>query len=231
MLHEHHRDRLREKVFFAPTSLNDYELLEVILFNAIPRKNTNDIAHRLIDKFGTLSAVFKADAAALLSVEGVGKNTAAYLAVLGEVMRRNETDELGRSIFDMTYTQELFKKFFSATDKETMIVFFLDKKQHIDSRKYFSDNDEQHVDIDLSELAQQVAILKPASVAFVHNHPSGSATPSADDDDATEKFFMLLSMHGVALFDHIIVAKNGVFSYQHTGRLKAIVKRVESKFG
>ena len=229
-MHEHHRDRLREKVFIAPEALNEYELLEVVLFNAIPRKNTNDISHRLIDTFGSIFAVFNANPAALAEVEGVGKNTAAYLCMLGEIMRRKKMEDAGRSLFNPNCSREELLKAFSFLEKEMLVVFFLDAKRKITCKKIISSNSANTVRLDLADLSRQLVLLKPSSVALVHNHPEGAAVPSEDDDNATEKVCVLLGMNDIDFADHLIISKNDVFSYYYSGRLESIRRSVEAKF-
>lgn len=228
-MHEHHRDRLREKLFAEPNSLNEFEILEVILYGAIPRKNTNDIAHRLIERFGSVGNVLKASIHELTEVEGVGKNTASFIVCLGLILSRKLEDERFPKVFSFNDIREPLIKAFSGYTEEVFMAFFLDKKQNIISRKIIYGSDTIKVDIDLKDFSRQVVLSKPAYVVIAHNHLSGKYQPSASDDKATEKICMVCALNGASLIDHIIVAGDKVYSYYYDKRLDIIRKNVELK--
>ena len=92
-IHQGHRDRMKEKLMGHADVLADHELLEVLLFGLIPRVDTNPIAHRLINRFGSLSKVLDSSVNALMTVEGVGKNTAVHISIIGEVLKRINAQE------------------------------------------------------------------------------------------------------------------------------------------
>ena len=228
--HEHHRDRLREKVFIEPNSLNDYEILERILFNAIPRKNTNDVAHRLIDAFGSLSATLLAPPEDLVKIEGVGKSTASYIAMLGIILERNLDKKSDfPKVFSLADITTPLVNAFKRLTEEVFIVFFLDKNNEIVSRRYFYSKSKFKVDIDLKEFTKYLNLVKPEYVVITHNHPSGSCVPSDDDDNATEKICMICALHSVGLLDHIIVSGEDYYSYYYEHRLDYIRNNVELK--
>jgi len=228
-MHEHHRDRLREKLLIEPETVNDYEILEVILFNAIPRKNTNDIAHRLIDRFGSVIDVFKASPHELMEVEGVGKNTAVYLSTLGLVLGRKTEDEIFPKVFEFNRIRQPLIEAFSGYNDEVFMAFFLDKKQNILSKRIIHGESKYKVDLDLKQFSRQIVLIKPTYVAIAHNHLSEHCQPSASDDDATEKICLLCALNGVTLIDHIIIAGTKAYSYYYDQRLDVIRKRVELK--
>ena len=95
-LHAGHRNRMLHKVLKNPELFSDYELVEVLLFYAIPRKNTNEIAHRLLHTFGTLERIFNATAQELISVDGIGEKTAAQFVLLGQVLKRINNEKKGK---------------------------------------------------------------------------------------------------------------------------------------
>lgn len=223
-MHEHHRDRLREKALKDITLLNDYELLELILFGCIPRRNTNDIAHRLIDEFGSIKAVFSANPEMLARVDGVGMTTAAHIAALARVIGEIEKKE---DIFPKKFTFKTICAplidFFSDYREEVFIGFFLDKRQNIISHKMIFGHETYQVEIDLTELSRQLMLLKPSYLVISHNHLSGNATPSAADDVATQKIAMVAQLSGVIFLDHLIVSKDKVYSYYYDGHLSSLL--------
>ncbi len=229
-MHEHHRDRLRDKVFVNVEALNEYEKLELILFNAMPRKNTNDIAHRLIDEFGSTYNVLNSTIEQLMRIKGVGKIISSYLVTLGTVLKQcRPGDDNFPPIFSFNDVKEPLINAFKAFNEEAFMVFFLDKNNKIFERKTIHGNSKVKVDIDLTELSKQVLMSKPAALIVAHNHLNGVCFPSDDDDNATEKIIMVLMLAGVPLLDHIIVSGNDVYSYYYEGRLDKIRNVVDIK--
>ena len=228
-MHEHHRDRLRERFMENPNSLNEHELMELILFSAIPRKNTNDTAHRLIDRFGSVKDVLNASPHELMDIEGVGNNAAAFIVCLGKIINRQINDNRFPKVFDYNDIRQPLIEAFAGYSEEVFMAFFLDKKQNIQSRKIIYGKSAYKVDIDLKDFSRQIVLCKPAYVAVAHNHLSGYSQPSSDDDNATEKLCMVCALNGAALIDHIIVAGDKVYSYYYDHRLDIIRKKVEQK--
>ncbi len=229
-MHEHHRDRLRDKVFVNVEALNEYEKLELILFNAMPRKNTNDIAHRLIDEFGSTYNVLNSSIEQLIRIQGVGKTISSYLVTLGAVLKQcKKADDKFPPVFSFNDVKEPLINAYKDFNEEAFMVFFLDKNNMIFERKIIHGNSRVKVDIDLTELSKQVLMSKPAAMIIAHNHLNGVCFPSDDDDNATEKIIMVLMLAGVPLLDHIIVSGNEVYSYYYDGRLDKIRNIVDSK--
>lgn len=229
-MHEHHRDRLRDKVFVNVNSLNEYEMLELILFNAMPRKNTNDIAHRLIDEFGSTYAVLNASVEELMRIEGVGKTISSYLVTLGVVLKKCQDEESKfPTVFSFNDIRQPLIDAFRSYTEEVFMAFFLTKRNKIFARKTIYGNSQVKVDIDLTDLSKQVLLAKPAAVVIAHNHLNDCCYPSEDDDKATEKICMVLSLAGVPLLDHIIVSGENTYSYYYDKRLDKIRNIVELK--
>ena len=232
MLHEHHRDRLREKAIKDISVLNEYELLELILFGAIPRRNTNDVAHRLIDEFGSIRSVFAASPETLMKVEGIGPTTAAHIAAMNCALNAiSEKEDEFPTDFSFSSIKQPLVDYYKRFKEEVFIVFFLDKKQRILSRKAIYGHSAVQVDIDLNDLARQLILIKPAYIAVAHNHLSGNVSPSADDDVATQKLSMVASLNGASLVDHLIVCGDKIYSYYYDNRLEKINKKVREALG
>ena len=126
-VHEDHRQRLRDKFLANPNSLNKHEVLELLLFYAIPRKNVNPLAHHLLDKFGSVNAVFNAQSNELKSIEGIGDSTVAYITMLGKLLELVAEEEIqeGLKFFNLENVKKYLIKFFSSFDKEVFYAFFL----------------------------------------------------------------------------------------------------------
>lgn len=228
-MHEMHRERMRKKLNDSGESLENHELLELLLYYALPRVNTNDVAHELIATFGSIGGVFEADTQMLVQVKGVGEKTAVFLKTIGLIMKRcGKSVELPK-IFSFEQIREPIKKMFSHLKDEVFVAFFLDLKQRIIGKKIICDHSPYKVSIDLTEFSKQVISLKPTFVVIAHNHLSGNSEPTESDDKATEKLCMLLKLHNVNLVDHLVVTSDDVYSYYYNDRIDEIKRIVDSK--
>lgn len=226
--HHGHRGRIYEKFVKNADVLADHELLEMLLFNFIPRKDTNSTAHDLISRFGSLKGVFEASISELMTVEGIGRRTAINLSVVGKIISTIKPCE--QSKFSM-YTFEEVKgqlvEYFHGKKEEEMLFVLLDKSYKEISRLAFSDRKAGEVTVNITDLANEVAFHRPAHVLIAHNHLSDSATPSEADDKTTSRIFVMLEVHGVDLIDHVIVSKKEVYSYNKFYRLNFIKDSVD----
>ncbi len=226
-MHEGHRERMIKKLL-SDSELSDHELLEILLFYSIPRKNVNETAHEILNAFGDIRKVFNADEAALKSVNGVGERTAAFLVTIGKCMRICEEKS-----FDIPpkFCYEDFKKpliaAFKPFTEEKFAAFYLDASGNTMLRKIFSSHSSSFVEIDTRDLIKGVLLSKPKSVVICHNHLSGETKPSYSDDKATKQIHIALRLQGVNLVDHIIVSGEKTYSYNASGRLNNILSDVE----
>ena len=231
-VHENHRQRLRDKFLANPNSLNKHEVLELLLFYAIPRKNVNPLAHMLLDKFGSLNSVLSASADELKSLDGMGDGTAAYITTLGKILDLVTQEEFadGLKFFNFENVKRYLIKFFANYDKEVFYAFFLSKTDKVIAKVSYTSDKVNEINFLLSEFSRSFANVKPYAVVVAHNHPSGNPEPSKKDDNATEKMYLMFALSGVKLYDHIIVADNKIYSYNSDGRLEQIARSVNSKF-
>lgn len=219
-VHEGHRERMIKKLLEGKTSFLDHELMEMLLFYAIPRIDTNPLAHKVVSRFGTLDNVFSASKEELLSVEGVGEKTANLIVLIGEIMKRTEDQRKDPPRFLNFYqSKKLIKEMFEEQSEEYLFALLLDKKHQLIAKLEFSDHNTAKVSADASELSRAIAVHKPKFVILTHNHSSGSVAPSRDDDVATMKINLLCEVHGVSLVDHIIYSKGEFFSYFNSQRI------------
>lgn len=222
MEHEGHRKRLYEKLK-AGGLLHDHELLEMLLFNAYPRKNTNPIAHKLLDTFGSMRGVFDADIEELCAVKGVGESTACYLKTVGRCAYGAYSAE-GNDITLKNYGD--FKDYASVRlrgmTEEVIEIYVLDKSGKIKYVYSHSSGEKHRVRVNHDEITRLIA-GKPYGIVIAHNHLTGNSEPSAEDDKFTGEVQLLCAINGVRLFDHCIyAADNDVYSYFATGRIEQI---------
>lgn len=225
-LHEGHRKRIIQKLH--NDNLSEHEYLEVFLFNAIPRKNTNEIASELMFAFGSVSGVFNASMDELCQVKGVGESVAAYIYTSGRLFARYNANLKGRT-YPQHYEKADFRAFvdsyYAKEKNEVFDCYFIDKKDKIVFRARHTDFKSDSVNTSPETILKGLVQYKPTALVVVHNHPYGPCTPSPEDDDTTCKIQMMCSMHGTMFCDHFIYSKVGTYSYYESGRMTEISER------
>lgn len=230
-IHKEHRKRLRERFDKDPGGFTKHELLELLLFYAIPRRNVNPVAHKLLAKYGSVKNVLHADGKDLAEVDGIGESAATYLNLIGkllDVVADEKQDETKIYRFDdiKIYLLNLFK----AATAEQFCAIYLSKNERILFKEVYTDNDKNGVSVDMIPFSRSFSNVKPYAVVIAHNHPSGNPAPSVRDDTATEKLAMLFSLNNVRLYDYLIVGATDVFSYRMDGRLDKIIRSANLRF-
>ena len=221
-LHDGHRARKREQ--FNTHGLDafaDHEALELLLFYAIPRRNVNPIAHRLMERFGSLDGVFSASLEELTSVEGVGKNAATLIRLLFPLCRRVRTAANGRpTILDTTErVGEYFLDVFFGEKTEKLYEACLDAKGKLLGLYCLSEGGADRVSINMRRAVENALSSNASAVVLSHNHPSGIALPSEEDVHTTMQLDAALRAVGVHLADHVIVADEDFVSLRQSGVL------------
>ena len=215
-LHENHRARVRKR--FEHEGLKtfaDHNVLELLLFYSIPQKDTNDIAHRLLDEFGSLSAVFDAPKDVLMNVVGVGENTATLIKLMPELFSRYEQDKIKNESIVLNSAEAAGKYFMSrfiGANTEKLYAVCLDNNCKVKKFVEVSEGNPDYTDLNMRKLVSEAINTNSSSVIISHNHPSGVAAPSAADVDATRALILMLKKLGIKVNDHIIVAGKNYFS-------------------
>ena len=230
-MHEGHRERLTKR--FAQQGFEgfeDHELLEFLLFYALPRVDTNPIAHRLIERFGSLAGVLEADAKDLTQVSGMGPKAAAFLAMFPEAFRAYERSKLGpkpliRSVKDAcAYARSLL----FGKPVEQIYVIWLNTQNRVIHCERLSEGSVSESPVYVSRVAAAALRHNAVKGILAHNHPGGSVKPSPADIRATQDILRALSVLGIELVDHIIVSDNDSFSFQADSMLGQPVQHHES---
>ena len=207
----------------------DHELLEVLLYNAIPRANTNPIAHALIESFGSLAGVFRASVSELMLVRGVGKRTAEYIKCVGLVFERvNPAPNALPAYFNPKEFGDFVAEAYRGKHKEELEIFCLNKLGRINFRKKFSSGDSTEVTAEPTEISELLLVQKPHTVVVAHNHPFATRNPSVQDDLFTKQLCLMCRLHNVNLGDHLILGCDGVYSYRASGKLDKIKNSVKT---
>jgi DNA repair protein RadC len=207
-----HRERLRARLLEAGSAaLADYELLELILFRAIPRRDVKPLAKRLLEKFGSFPEVIAAPRERLAEIGGLGDAAIGELKIVQAAAERLARDQAKgrevlsswRALIDYCRTAMAF------ADKEQFRILFLDKRNKLiaDERQQIGTVD--HTPVYPREVIKRALELSATAIILVHNHPSGDPTPSQADIEMTQQIVAIASPLGIAVHDHIIIGKDG----------------------
>jgi DNA repair protein RadC len=223
--HNGHRNRLRKK--FLDNSfdgLETHEILELMLYYAIPRKDTNPIAHNLIDSFGSISAVFDAPIDKLKE-QGISENCAIYLKLIPQICRTYMEDKHNNSdkIIDIDNIGENLKYKFIGRDYEAVSLLLLDSKHKEVFCGIVSKGSVSACEIYVRKVIELAVQYNAKFAVLAHNHPSGVALPSNADILTTKKVYNALRLIDVVLIDHIIVADNDYVSLKDSGFMNELI--------
>lgn len=211
-IHSGHRKRVKANVIKNGFSqLEEHKLLELMLFYSIPRDDTNELAHRLIDEFGSLEDVFRANVEQLKKVDGVGDNTAVMIAAVGEVFcRMSQNKKSKKRVYKNTDDlKELAVSLLKDENVEKVVLMCFDAGKKLKRVAVISNGDEVSTEIDLKEIIKILVDSDSSVAVLAHNHPNSTAEPSAYDIDSTRTICVTLRKIGYALADHIIVGEDG----------------------
>ncbi|MBR2019472.1 MAG: DNA repair protein RadC [Clostridia bacterium] len=207
--HKGHRERMLERIEkHGWESLSEHEILEVALFFSIPRINTNEIAHALIEKFGSLKGVLDADEKALMAVRGIGPKTAFMLKMFPEILRRYLTDES-----DKVYRYDtigkigeyLYRKFVGV-DREQLYMMMFNNRLNLLDCVQISEGVINCSEVMMRKISEQIIHRNASLILLAHNHPNGMAIPSQSDRENTEMLRTQVENMGVQLLDHLVFA-------------------------
>lgn len=226
-LHTGHRQRLKDKYLkFGADSLSDHELLEILLYYAIPQRNTNDTSHEMLNTFGSLEGVFNADTDDLVKIKGVKNNTALLISLVRDLNKRIALSEIHEGIvFDrLSIVGNFLMNYYIGIQNERCIMLMMDNSMRLLKIEVLSEGSVNATDIDYRKLAILALKNNASCVIMAHNHPNGLAIPSSEDRLATKNADAALSSIGVTLFEHIIVGSKNYaptmqpfFGYSRTG--------------
>lgn len=217
---EGHRQRVKAR--FLKEGLQNFEeshALELLLFYAIPRKDTKPIARRLLDRFGSFAAVLGADMDALQKVEGVGPATAAYIHTIHEVGRYYQVSQAQnqQKLVDLNRCGEYLAPFFHGATREMVYLLCLDAKSCAICCREISSGDVASSPLSTRRVVQSAIDAGAVSVVLAHNHPGGISKPSEEDLVVTKLVGATLASVGVLMVDHVIFADGDFISLAQSG--------------
>lgn len=212
-----HRKRLRQKFEVSNESLQDYEILELLLFYVFPRKDTKGLAKSLLKKFKTLHKVIFSEKSTLLSVDGVGESTYILLQVLRELYARLSLEKIQRRplINSIDRVVEYYHLLLSNDIREQLRVMFLDNKSQLIAEEQIQSGTVNRTVFFPREIIKKALDYGASAIIVIHNHPSGDPTPSQQDIDMTKNLQKICKSIDIVLLDHIIIGANRITSFHN----------------
>lgn len=215
-----HRDRLRQRfVQGGADALQDYELIELILFMAIPRRDVKPLAKTLLDRFSSLPELMSAPISELVKIDGISENTAIALKAVNATAQRSLKQDLMQKpvlnswarLMDYCYATMAHEK------KEHFRILFLNKKNEMIADEIQSSGTVDHTPAYPREIMKRALELGATALILVHNHPSGDPKPSQADVDMTHAIIRAAEPFAIAIHDHIVISRNGYSSFKNMG--------------
>jgi len=207
-----HRERLRKRFLEAgDEALADYELIELILFRAIPRRDVKPLAKELVRKFGSFADVVAAPLARLKEVEGISEGVATEFKIVEASARRFAKGQIKKrhSLGSWSQVIDYCRTAMAFEDHEEFRVLFLDKKNGLIADESQGTGTVDHTPVYPREVVKRALELAASAIILVHNHPSGDPTPSTQDVKMTLDIIAIAAPLGVTVHDHIIVGRQG----------------------
>lgn len=217
-IHKDHRQRLKAKFLKGGLELFDpHEVLELLLFHALPQQDTNEIAHRLINRFGSLSAALDATYDELITVKGIKESSATLLKLIPEIgayynldkVKRGETFESIEKI-----AEYCVYKYLKESDEKVEIILF-DSEMHMLGFETLAVGSQCSVDINIELVGKMIFGYNASGFILIHNHPSGIPYPSVADMEMTRYIHSVMKPFGKMLLEHLIVAGNKYIPVVH----------------
>lgn len=220
-IHEGHRQRKRQQFLTAGAdSFAYHELLELLLYYAIPRRDTNALAHRLLEEYGSLENVLTAPVEQLKKVSGIGENAALLLKLVPAIQTRLQCTQVPERILRSTaQAGTYFAALLRHERREVLCQLCVDRKGKIIRLYRLSEGSVDTAVLDVRRVVENALLCDASGVLLAHNHPSGMALPSLADQQITLQVQEALRLMGMTLIDHIIVADGDFVSMLDSGNL------------
>lgn len=226
-LHKHHRQRVRDRYFAdGIKSMADHNIIELLLFFGIPYKDTNNIAHELVERFGDLNGILDTPVEELMKVDGIGENAAALIHLTHDIaIAYNERKKLEKpfAAIEERFSAFLTMKYAGET-REIVYMLFVDCHGRISRCVKVCEGSPERVTVDNRTIVEAALRNDATDIILAHNHPNGFAVPSTADVRATMDVIPLLKAINVHLIDHVIVADDDYFSMASSKKYSELFK-------
>lgn len=221
-IHDGHREKMRRRFLNGGLEhFADHEALELLLYYAIPRRDTNPIAHALMERYGSLSAALAAPVEDLQKVNGIGESAAILMKLVPQLCSKARIADAEQELVLNTTAKAgaYLMERMGGEQKEVIYQLCLDRKGKFLACKRLGDGNIASAALDIRLLVENAILTRASAVILAHNHPSGVASPSDEDYVATDRAKKALETIDVVLADHIIVADNDFVSFVDSGYL------------
>jgi len=217
-IHSGHRKRLKDKIKkFGLKALSEHEIVEVLLMYSIPRKDTNAIAHNLLNKFSSIANVINADFNRLIEVDGIGEESALFFNILSDLFGvYNKSKSKNRSWIIRTTDNAIdyFRANYEVKGKEQFYILNVSNGGRVIKCGEFDGEDDIQVSLKTNEIAKLISVEGTDVVYMFHTHPGGSTKPSYADEQTTYRFIDVCGAMGIRLVDHIIFNETESYSFK-----------------
>lgn len=223
-IHEGHRDRMRVRFLQeGADGLATHELLEMLLYGTIPRGDTNEIAHHLLDEFGSVSNLIEADPYEIAKIAGVGMKSGIFISLLHELVRRYEKEKFEQkpALVSIQRSVEYCQALLAFRPRECFYAVCLDSRRKILHTAKISEGTINDASVSPRIVIEKALRYKATGVLLCHNHPNGGVKPSYNDISMTEQLRTMLDSLGIDVVDHIIIGENQYFSFFENDMLKS----------
>ena len=215
-----HRQRLKDRFLNSGSdALHDYELLELLLFMAIPRRDVKGLAKTLLSHFGSLVEVMSAAPSELTKINGVSDNTAAAIKTVSAIAERMMKQELMQKpvLNNWTRLMDYCQMTMAHEKKEHFRILFLNKKNELIADEVQGSGTVDHTPAYPREIMKRSLELGATALILMHNHPSGDHKPSQADIDMTDEIIAAAEPFDITIHDHIVISRNGYTSFRNEG--------------
>ena len=235
-IHSGHRARLRNNLVSNRwENFDEHQILEYILSIVIPRKDTNPIAHELINSFGSLANVLDASVDDLKTVKGIGDVAATFLSSIPSIFKHYKMSKLIKKpeLSSPSRIFEYYGSVFNHMASEEFHILCLDQQNMLIVKKVLAMGSNNEVAFSLKSITETAVRSKASAVVLVHNHPNGDTTPSPEDIEMTKQIYFNLIFNRILVLDHIIVGKNDneYYSFKNAGLIDQFGMEAEKILG
>ena len=217
--HEGHRQRMKERFLHEGLAhFAGHEVLEMLLYYAIPYRDTNDLGHKLEDSFGSLAKVLEADYQDLIKVDGVTPHIATLITFCGQLARRYQREQYAFTapLYNANEFGRYLLPWFSGQKEESVVLMSMDNRYKVLNTTRVFTGSVNSTQFSMRGAVQQLLRDNATMVVMAHNHPNGHALPSNADIETTRRFAKLLQELGIKLIDHLIVSEDDFLSLAQT---------------
>lgn len=233
--HKNHRKRMKQQ--FIRGGIDQFEphqVLELLLFFAIPQRDTNPLAHRLLDRFGDLASVLDADHAELCRVDGISDHSATLLVLCGQLLSRYYKEKTDKKKFsNLSEIIEFMQMQLINEQREKVLLLSLNNRSQMINCTVVHTGTITSAEASTRELVQAALRNRATAVVVAHNHPVGFCLPSEEDVAATKAFVPAFKMMDIEVLDHVIVAQDGCYSMRgspyYAPVFSGMVSRLDAK--